>query len=136
MIVCTMGYIALVSPVAMLLCVILIAAGAGKYFKDRAAYDRGLQEASKREDTLSNSLNGLLKGFKEVRINKLKSDDVFEEFQATAKGVQDVRTRVMVLFSNNIIFIEMFFLLLLGAVAFVLPVMATQFSGSATKIVA
>jgi putative ATP-binding cassette transporter len=136
MIVCTMGYIALVSPVAMLLCVILIAAGAGKYFKDRAAYDQGLQEASKREDELFDSLNGLLKGFKELRINKLKSDDVFEEFQSTATRVRDVRTRVMVLFSNNIIFIEMFFVILLGAVAFVLPVIATSFSGSAAKIVA
>ena len=136
MIVCTMGYIALVSPVAMLLCVILIAAGASKYFKDRAAYDRGLQEASKQEDELFDSLDGLLKGFKELRINKLKSDDVFEEFQATAMRVRDVRTRVMVLFSNNILFVEMFFLLLLGAVAFVLPVIATSFSGTATKIVA
>jgi putative ATP-binding cassette transporter len=136
MILFTMGYIATVSPVAMLLCVILIAGGGVKYLRDRKAYDAGLQDASKREDVLSDSLNGLLKGFKEVRINKLKSDDVFEEFQTTAKGVQDVRTRVMVLFSNNIIFIEMFFLLLLGAVAFVLPVLATQFSGSATKIVA
>jgi putative ATP-binding cassette transporter len=42
----------------------------------------------------------------------------------------------MILFSNNIIFVEMIFVLLLGAVAFVLPVIATSFSGSATKIVA
>ena len=82
MILCTLGYIAMVSPVAMLLCLILIAGGAGKYFKDRAAYDRGLQDASKQEDELSESLNGLLKGFKELRINKLKSDDVFQEFQS------------------------------------------------------
>ena len=47
-----------------------------------------------------------------------------------------MRTRVMILFSNNIIFIEMFFVILLGAVAFVLPVIATSFSSSATKIVA
>jgi putative ATP-binding cassette transporter len=136
MIVCTMGYIALVSPVAMLLCGILIAAGAGKYFRDRAAYDQGLQEASKQEDQLFDSLDGLLKGFKEIRINKRKSDDVFEEFQSTATRVREVRGRVMVLFSNNLIFIEMFFVLLLGAVAFVLPVIATSFSGSAAKVVA
>jgi putative ATP-binding cassette transporter len=136
MIVCIVAYMAFVSPVAMLLCVILIAAGAGKYFKDRAAYDQGLQDASKQEDELFESLDGLLKGFKELRINKLKSDDVFEEFQSTATRVRDVRGRVMILFSNNIIFIEMFFVLLLGAVAFVLPVIATSFVGTATKIVA
>jgi putative ATP-binding cassette transporter len=136
MILFTIGYVGIVSPVAMLLCLSLIAVGLAKYFKDRAAYDRGLQEASKREDVLSDSLNGLLKGFKEVRINKLKSDDVFAEFESTTIGVRDVRTSVMVLFSNNMLFIEMFFVLLLGAVAFVLPVIAISFSGSATKIVA
>jgi putative ATP-binding cassette transporter len=136
MIVCIVAYMAFVSPVAMLLCVILIAAGAGKYFKDRAAYDQGLQDASKQEDELFESLDGLLKGFKELRINKLKSDDVFDEFRSTATRVRDVRGRVMILFSNNIIFIEMFFVILLGAVAFVMPVIATSFSGSATKIVA
>jgi putative ATP-binding cassette transporter len=136
MIVFTMGYIALVSPVAMLLCLVLIAGGAGKYFRDRRAYDDGLQEASKREDELSDSLSGLLKGFKELRINILKSDDVFAEFESTATRVRDVRTSVNFLFSNNIIFVEMFFVLLLGAVAFVLPVISTSFTGSTTKIVA
>jgi putative ATP-binding cassette transporter len=136
MIVFTLGYIAIVSPVALLLCLILIACGAAKYFKDRAVYDQGLNEASKQEDELYDSLNGMLKGFKELRINKLKSDDVFQEFHSTVTRVLKIRTRVMILFSNNIIFIEMFFVLLLGAVAFVLPVIATSFSGSATKIVA
>jgi len=136
MILFTMIYIAMVSWVAMLLCLALIAGGGVIYLKDKKAYEDGLQDASKQEDELFNTLNGLLKGFKELRINKLKSDDVFEEFQANTKRVQDVRTRVMVLFSNNILFIEMFFLILLGAVAFALPVISVAFSASATKIVA
>jgi putative ATP-binding cassette transporter len=136
MIVFTMGYIALVSPVALLLCLIVIAGGAAKYFNDRKAYDTGLQDASRQEDELFDSLNGLLKGFKELRINKAKSDDVFQGFQSTTTRVLEVRSRVMILFSNNIIFVEMFFVILLGAVAFVLPVLATAFSSSATKIVA
>src|SRR5208282_4595128 len=120
----------------MLLCVILIASGAAKYFRDRAAYDQGLNDASRQDDRLFDDLNGLLKGFKELRINRMKSDDVFQDFQSTATRVREVRTRVNILFSNNIIFVEMFFVLLLGAVAFVLPVIATSFSSSATKIVA
>jgi len=136
MIVFTLVYMAIVSPVAMLLCVILIAGGAAKYFRDRDAYDQGLNEASKEEDGMFNLLNGLLKGFKELRINQRKSDDVFREFEATTTRVLEVRSRVNLLFSNNIIFVEMFFVLLLGAVAFALPVVSTSFTGSATKIVA
>ena len=136
MIVFTMVYIAAVSWVAMLLCLVLIAGGTVKYLRDRKAYDQGLKDASSQEDELFNSLNGLLKGFKELRINKLKSDDVFEEFRSTSKRVREVRTGINILFSNNIIFVEMFFVILLGAVAFVLPVLSTSFSGSATKIVA
>ena len=136
MILFTLGYIALVSRVAVVLCLLLIAAGGVKWLRDRKVYERGLQDASTHEDELSESLNGLLLGFKELRINQQKSDDVFDEFQRTATRVREVRTRVMVLFSNNLIFVEMFFVLLLGAVAFVLPVLATAFTSSATKIVA
>jgi putative ATP-binding cassette transporter len=136
MILFTLGYIAVVSRAALGLCLILIACGGVKYLKDRAVYEQGLNDASSREDQLSGSLSGLLKGFKEIRINKRKSDDVFTEFESAATGVREVRTRTMVLFSNNILFIEMFFVLLLGAVAFVLPVIATAFAGSATKIIA
>ena len=136
MIVFLLGYMAFVSPVAMLLCVVVIAGGAARYFRNRAAYDQGLNESSKQEDELSDLLSGLLRGFKELRINKRKSDDVFHEFEATTTRVFDVRNRVMILFSNNILFIEMFFVILLGAVAFVLPVLSTSLSGSAAKIVA
>lgn len=136
MILFTMVYIAAVSPVAMLLCLVLIGSGAGKYFRDRKAYDEGLHDASRQEDELFDSLNGLLKGFKEIRINQQKSNDVFADFESTTTRVREVRSRVMILFSNNILFIEMFFLVLLGAVAFVLPVFSTSFTGSATKIVA
>ena len=136
MIVFTMAYIAAVSPIAMVLCLGLIGGGAAIYLKDHSGYESGLNEASKTEDELYSSLSGLLKGFKELRINHLKSDDVFQEFQSTATRVRDVRTRVMILFSNNIVFVEMFFVILLGTIAFVLPVVSTSFSGSATKIVA
>lgn len=136
MIVFTIIYIATVSPMAMLLCVTLIAGGAGIYLKDRKRYEEGLNDASKQEDRLFDSLNGLLRGFKELRINKLKSDDVFDDFHATAAQVRESRTSVMILFSNNVIFIEMFFVILLGAIAFVLPILSDSFSTSATKIVA
>jgi putative ATP-binding cassette transporter len=132
----TLGYIATVSPVAMLLCLALIGGGAAKYFSNREAYDKGLSDASKQEDELFVSLNGLLKGFKELRINKAKSDAVFRQFHSTADQVLESRTRVMMLFSNNIIFVEMFFVILLGAVAFVIPVVSTPLPGSVAKIVA
>jgi putative ATP-binding cassette transporter len=136
MIVFTMAYIAAVSPVAMVLCLVLIASGAGQYFRNRKAYDEGLHEASRQEDVLFGALNGLLRGFKEIRINQPKSDDVFGDFEATTTRVREVRSQVMIRFANNILFVEMFFLVLLGAVTFVLPVVSEAFTGSATKIVA
>jgi len=136
MVVFTLAYIALVSPVAGLLCVAMIGGGVGIYLKDRKCYNDGLQEASRSEDDLFTSLTGLLRGFKELRINRLKSDDVFEEFGAAATRGRDARVRVMLQFSNNVVFVESFFLLLVGAIVFILPVISTAFSGSVTKIVA
>ncbi|GAA0544043.1 putative ATP-binding cassette transporter [Rhizomicrobium palustre] len=136
MIAFTLGYIATVSPLAMFLCIGLIAGGAAIYLKDRKKYEEGLNTSSEEEDRLFTSLTGLLAGFKEIRINRAKSDDVFGDFAETAGRVRDVRTRVMILFSNNIVIIEMFLVLLLGAMVFVLPILSGSFTGSATKIVA
>ena len=132
----TMGYILFVSPVAALLCVGILGFGIVVYLRDRQKVEDGLQAASAREDDLTATLTGLLKGFKEIRINRLKSDDVFEELQGTADGVRDTRIATMLLFSNNVVFVELFFLVLLGSIVFVLPVVSPAFAGSVTKIVA
>jgi len=136
MVIFTLLYIAMVSPVAGLLCVAMIGGGIGIYLRDRKRYEDGLQEASRAEDDVFTSLTGLLRGFKELRINRLKSDDVFEEFGAAATRARDARVGVMLQFSNNVVFVESFFQLLVGAVVFILPVISPSFSGAVTKIVA
>jgi putative ATP-binding cassette transporter len=114
----------------------MIAGGVGVYLKDRKSYEDGLQQASVCEDELFTALNGLLKGFKELRINNLKSNDVFEEFGSTCARVRDVRCRVMYQFANNVVFVESFFQMLVGGMVFVLPVLSPSFGGSVVKIVA
>lgn len=136
MILFTLIYIALVSPAAMLLCLALIGGGAVIYLKDRRAYESGLRAASREVDGMNQTLDGLLRGFKEVRINSRKGDDVVAEFESRASRVRDIRIEVMILFSNNIVFVELFLLSLLGAIPFVLPLLTDVFSGSETKIVA
>jgi len=136
MVIFTLAYIAIVSPMAVLISVAMIVCGVAIYLKDRKSYEDGLQEASRCEDDLFTSLTGLLMGFKELRINRLKSDDVFEEFGMAATRVRDARVRVMLRFSNNVVFVESFFVLLVGAIVFVLPILSPSFSGAVTKVVA
>ncbi len=136
MVVFTMAYIAAVSPMAMLLCLALIVSGIGLYLKDHDDYQAQLQDSSKWEDDLFSALTGLLRGFKELRLNQRKSDDVFADFGQTAARVRDKRLHVMLKFSDNMVFVEMFFVILLGAVVFILPLLSTSFSDSVTKIVA
>ena len=123
MVFCTIVYIAFISPLAMVLCALLIVGGIGAYLKDKKRYEGTLRTASQEEDELFGTLSGMLKGFKEVRLNRLKSDDLFADFRQTATRVHDLRLGVAIKFSNNIVFTEMFFLLLLGAIVFVLPVL-------------
>ncbi len=136
MVIFTMLYIAVISPVAALLCVAMIAGGIGVYLRDRQSYEDGLQESSEREDDLFTCLTGLLRGFKELRINRLKSDDVFAEFGTAATRVRDARSRVMMKFADNVVFVEAFFQVLVGAIVFVLPLVSPSFSNSIVKIVA
>ena len=136
MVLFTMCYIGLVSPLAVLVCSAMIAVAVGVYLRDRKAYEAGLQQASHCEDDLFVSLTGLLKGFKELRINRAKSDDVFAGFGETCAQVRDVRGRVMVQFANIVVFVETFFQVLIGVIIFVLPVISPSFSGSIVKIAA
>ncbi|WP_417782614.1 cyclic peptide export ABC transporter [Terasakiella pusilla] len=136
MILVTLIYIGAVSPVAMAACLLLIAAGGGYYLQKRATYEEGLQTSSDTEDRLYNDLDNLLKGFKEIRLNQPKSEDVYAEFRDAATKVRRVRGRVMLLFSDNIVFVEMFFMLLLGMIVFVLPNFSDSVAQDATKIVA
>lgn len=136
MIIVTLIYIGAVSPVAMAACLLLIAAGGGYYLQKRATYEEGLQTSSDTEDRLYNDLDNLLKGFKEIRLNQPKSEDVYAEFRDAATKVRRVRGRVMLLFSDNIVFVEMFFMLLLGMIVFVLPNFSDSVAQDATKIVA
>ena len=132
----TLVYIVMVSPLAALVCVAMLGGAALISLHNRKSYEEGLQEASRREDDLFISLTGLLRGFKELRINRLKSDDVFGEFSDAATRVRDTRVRVMLEFSTNVVFVESFFILLIGVIVFVLPDLSPSFSGSVVKIVA
>ncbi|HOY65260.1 MAG TPA: cyclic peptide export ABC transporter [Candidatus Ozemobacteraceae bacterium] len=128
-------YIAKESPAAVLLCLIMIIFGIGTHLRALKPYEEGLAEASKREDTLFSTLTGLLRGFKELRINTLKSDDVFGEFGTAAGRVRDSRTFLNELFSNNIVFADTFFKLWMGGVVFILPVISTSFTGTVAKVI-
>lgn len=136
MIFVTLIYIGTVSAIAMAICLLLIAAGGGYYMQKRSTYEDGLLTSSQTEDKLYNDLDNLLKGFKEIRLNEPKSEDVFNEFKASATKVRRIRGKVMLLFSDNIVFVEMFFMLLLATIVFVVPNFSDNFAEDVTKIVA
>jgi putative ATP-binding cassette transporter len=132
----TLLYITFVSPMAALLVVGLIVVAVGIYLKDRQRFEDGMVAASRREDDLFEALNGLLKGFKELRINQLKSDDVFADLGLAATRVRDTRTGLMQDFAKNVVFVQCFFLILVASMVFVLPALAPSFAGSVIKVVA
>ena len=132
----TLIYITAVSPTAGLLCAAMIGIGSWIHLRNRKSAKEALQKASRYEDNLASSLGGLLKGFKELRINPLKSEDVFQEFATAANRVREVRTYVNRQFSDAAVFLELFFLALLGVVVFMLPVLSISYSSSITKLVA
>ena len=132
----TLLYIAVISPTAGLLCLAIIGLGAGVNIRDRKAAEDGLREASRQDDAFATSLDGLVHGFKELRINRLKSADAYGELQTAADRVRDVRIRVMQQFSDSFVFLDLFFMGLLGSIVFVLPVLSPAFAPSVAKIVA
>ena len=132
----TLVYIGFVSVEALAISVAMISAAIFLYLRNRKDYEEGLKNASVQEEELFTALSGILKGAKEIRLSRAKSDDVLNEFGEICQKAAVIRKDVMQKFATNFVFIESFFQLLLGTLVFVLPVLSATFAGSTVMIVA
>lgn len=121
MLVFVMTYIAWLTPGGFLVTVIAIALGAWVFELKRKAIIRDLNMASQQEVEFFESLNHTLAGFKEIKINRVKSHDLYTHQEAIAYDVQELKSRAGVSSVFVMMFSQVFFYVLIAAVLFVWP---------------
>src|SRR5947207_1032945 len=65
--------------------------------------NRELHETMKRENRLFDTLTDILEGFKEVRLNRKRSDDVYDHFEEISHEATRLKIQTMVQISTGFI---------------------------------
>lgn len=121
------AYMAWLSLTALWLELAVIACGIAVYMYNQRTIDQELRISAKMENEFIGSLNHLLEGFKELKMNRAKSDDLFCNYLETiSASVKEIRIRTEGRFISNIIYTQVFMMIMIAAVIFVLPQMSSS----------
>ncbi|MGA7490489.1 MAG: cyclic peptide export ABC transporter [Xanthobacteraceae bacterium] len=115
-------YIAYLSLLAFALSVaILCVAGVIFHMKNRQVAE-GRREAAEWDNRLYDRLMDLLDGFKEVRLNRSRSDDLFDDIVEVSRTAANIKIRTQSESYKQLVFSQSTMYLLLATVVFVVPI--------------
>jgi putative ATP-binding cassette transporter len=117
----------------------LISAGLGLGVFHYMGYSERFQNmwrtVSLKETIFYEKLNHILKGFKEIRINRRKNEEVFRNYEEINDATRDYRVQTSQQYNRILIFTQVFFYIMLGVILFVLPKLHIEYAGSIIKVV-
>ena len=114
-------YIAYLSFPAFVATVLSIAIGTAIYMQHAESLDQLLKKLASKEAELLDTLAHMVDGFKEIRLNRRKSEAVFRKFTGVSDTVCGMKIDAQVSFCIDIMFADVFFYSLLSVVVFLLP---------------
>jgi putative ATP-binding cassette transporter len=128
-------YVAYESLLAFLLGTVIVGVGAALFYAKNRQLTIEMQEAHARENQLFDRLTDLLDGFKEVRLNSARSDDLFDDIVEVSRAAANIKIRTQSETFKRLVALQSSLYALLGAAAFVVPVFTASQSGSVTKTI-
>jgi putative pyoverdin transport system ATP-binding/permease protein len=127
-------YIAYLSPLAFVLSAIIVsAAGAIFHFRSREVRER-TREAAQWDNRLYDRLMDLLDGFKEVRLNRSRSDNLFDDVVEVSRTAANIKIRSQSESYKQLVFSQSAMYLLLATMVFVVPTFSTTKGGSVLQV--
>lgn len=122
-------YVAWLSPATFAVLLPLQLAALALYTSRVRVADRLLREYNARRVHFYELLMGLLRGAKEIKLNRARGREVCEDFARASAGLRDVSTRFTYLFDDSMLFLTCNLYVVLAAVVFVLPEYVTLDEG-------
>jgi putative ATP-binding cassette transporter len=114
-------YIAYLSLLAFMLSVVIVCvAGVIFHYKSREVA-MGTREAASWDNRMFDRLMDLLDGFKEVRLNRSRSDHLFDDVVEVSRTAANIKIRTQSESYKQLVFSQSSMYLLLAAVVFVVP---------------
>lgn len=122
------AYIAFLSFISAVLLLILLSVGVILFQKNNKKVIVQLDETNRAEIDYFKSLTDIIDGLKEIKLNRIKSNDLFSHYGIISSVVHKLKISTGYLFSVNMVFSQAFIYIVLGAIVFVLPQLNADFS--------
>lgn len=132
----SVAYLAILSKTAFFITVAVAAIGIMLHLRRMKDLSASLGEAQLKENEFLALLGHLIDGFKEVRLRKARSNDLYEDLREVSSTVQAVKTGTGREFSTHLIFAQLVFYALLAAIVFLLPRVSTEYATVVLKLTA
>jgi putative pyoverdin transport system ATP-binding/permease protein len=128
-------YVAYLSLIAFLLSMSIVGGTAAIFYVKGRQLAEGQREAAEWSNRLFDRLIDVLDGFKEVRLNKLRSEELFEDVVEVSSTAAYVKIKTNAENFKRMIFSQIAMYLLLGAVVFVTPTLGGSGGTAVTKAI-
>jgi putative ATP-binding cassette transporter len=127
-------YVAYLSIFAFVLSVIIIGAASAFYHSKSHQRIEGAREAAKWERQLVTRMNDILDGFKEIRLNSARSEELMEAVREVSRRAANIKIYTQSESLKQLAFSQCAMYVLLGAIVFVVPAISDSVTtGSITK---
>jgi putative ATP-binding cassette transporter len=136
LIVACLLYILWISPLSFLITVGITGITSFIYFSHREKTRQQLQKARQKENTFFDTLNHLLDGFKELKLNRAKRDDLLADIRKTSLETEQIKVEVGNLEVTDWIMARLCFYTLLPLLVFIIPAIHGEQSDQIYKITA
>jgi len=114
-------YILILSRAAFVITIGMTWLGLVLHFRRSAQLNALLRDAQQRENDFLAALTHLLDGFKEARLNRARSADLFAHISGISTSVEEVKSNAGTQFSAHYIFAQAMFYAVLAAIVFLMP---------------
>lgn len=136
MIVFTTLYVGTISPWSFFFMVAGISIGVAYYKLYSDSFWKAWQVVSEKETAFFEKLGHILKGFKEVKINRRKNEGVFKNYAVVSQDLKKHRFGTQASYNTMQIFTQALFYFLLGGTLFLLPLFHPEHAEDTIKVTA
>jgi putative ATP-binding cassette transporter len=123
-------YVAYLSLLAFALSVIIVGVAAALFVSRNRELAEAKREVSKWENRLFDRLTDLLDGFKEVRINSSRSEDLYSHIVEVSRTAANIKIRTQAETFRRMILLQSSMYAMLGAIAFAVPALSVSLGGA------
>lgn len=126
-------YLATISLISLLFSTLFMTVAARIYLNKMQHVGAALHQASHEEGRLHDLINGMLDGFKEIKLSSRRAAAVLADAVTVSRRTADYRTTALLALNTTFVFAQVSFLLLLGILVFVTPTFGAQYSDDIVK---